>query len=165
MKKLFATGLFGYCKKQVDHYLDSMKKDYENELYKKKERMMELSEENRSLKLEIDALAKRVNQLTEQEQYISRALVKAEQRAQSIIEDGQYKADEVLYQLKREKDQWRQKARDIRQELLTFEQAVLSMIERFRSDINYYAGKEISETLLMEEDGEERADKAVRKVV
>ena len=164
MKKLFATGLFGYSKKQVDQYIDLMKKDYENELYKKKERMMELSDENRGLRLEIDALAKRVSQMADQEKYISRALVKAEQRAQSIIEDGQYKADEVLYQLKREKDKWREKAHDIRQEFISFEQDVLAMMERFRSDINYYAGKEISETLLMEEDVEE-AEKTVRKVV
>ena len=50
MKRLFKASLFGYNRKQVNGYILSLRKDYERELSKKKDRMLELSQENRDLK-------------------------------------------------------------------------------------------------------------------
>lgn len=164
MKKLFSSGLFGYKKDQVDNYIQEMKKDYENELYKKRERMTELSEENRAIKLEVEALKEQVSRLLEQENCVSRALVKAEQRAQTIIEEGKRKADADKHKITMEKDKWREKSRKIRSELLAFDQMVADMMERFRAEINYYTAKEVSETLLEEEDENSGGDVRIAEI-
>ena len=48
MKK-FRISLFGYCKKQVNAYVLSLRKDYEKELSKGKDRLWEVNAENREL--------------------------------------------------------------------------------------------------------------------
>ncbi|HHY83547.1 MAG TPA: DivIVA domain-containing protein [Clostridiales bacterium] len=151
MKKQFSTKLFGYSKDEVDRHLEYITKDYEEELRKKRERLMELAEENRRLKQENQEQKERIERFAEQERYISRALIKAEQRAQAIVEEGQRKAREEYEQINDEKEKWKNKFREVRNELLVFEKSILSLIEKFRDEINYYTAKEISEVILMDE--------------
>jgi len=148
MKKEFSTSLFGYKKPEVDLYLKNMVKDYEEELRKKKDRIFELAEEVRKLKQQNQDLKERLDKFSDQEKYISRALIAAEQRAQAIVEEGKRKTQEEYENLETEKEKWRNKFRAVRQELLEFEKILVSLIEKFRDDINYYAAEEISETIL-----------------
>jgi colicin import membrane protein len=154
MKKQFSTEFLGYDKKQVDRRIEELTRDYEEELSKKMERLRELAEENRRLKQEAEEKDERIARFIEQEKYISRALIKAEQRAQAIIEEGQRKSLEEVELLRAEKEKWREKFREVRSELLEFEQAIMEMMEKFRDEINYYTAKEISETILMDDDSE-----------
>lgn len=155
MKKQFSTGMIGYNKGEVDRYLEELTRDYEEELRKKRDRMMELAEETRNLKQKNQEQRDRIEGFTHQEQYISRALINAEQRAQAIIEEGQLKSQEEIKQLKAEKEKWRRKFREVRRELLVFEQTLVNLIEKFRDDINYYTAKEISDTILIDGETEE----------
>lgn len=155
MKKQFSTGMIGYNKGEVDRYLEELTRDYEEELRKKRDRMMELAEETRNLKQKNQEQKDRIEGFTHQEQYISRALINAEQRAQAIIEEGQLKSQEEIKQLKAEKEKWRRKFREVRRELLVFEQTLVNLIEKFRDDINYYTAKEISDTILIDGETEE----------
>ncbi|HHT65701.1 MAG: DivIVA domain-containing protein [Caldicoprobacterales bacterium] len=150
MKKVFSTSLIGYNKREVDRYLEELTRDYEEELRKKRDRMMELAEEARNLKQQNQEQSERIERFTHQEQYISRALINAEQRAQAIIEEGQLRSQEEIEKLKSEKEKWRRKFREVRSELLEFERTLVSLIEKFRDEINYYTAKEISDTILME---------------
>lgn len=152
MIKQFSTSVFGYDKKQVDQYLKELVTDYENELTKKKDRLLELANENYSLKQEVEVQNQQIEKFKEQEKYISRALIKAEQRAQAIVEEGQRKSLEEIAQLKAEKEKWRDKFREVRSELLMFEQGLTEIMEKFRDEINYYTAKEISETILIDEE-------------
>ncbi|MDD4679660.1 MAG: DivIVA domain-containing protein [Clostridia bacterium] len=149
MKKAFSCKIYGYDKKEVDRYLIEMKKDYEVELGRKRDRMLELAEETRALRMEAQEQRELIEKLTEQEKYVSRALIKAEQRAQTIIEEGRRKSAKEMEQLVSEKEKWRIKFRQVRQELMTFERNLLQVIEKFRDDINYYSAKEISDTILV----------------
>ena len=151
MIKQFSNSIFGYNKKEVDCFLEEMKKDYEEELGKKRIRMLELAEETRAMKLEAQEKGEQLARLVEQEKYVSQALIKAEERAQAIIEDGRKNSALELEKMKLEKDKWWSKLRQVRQELMEFEKTILKVIERFRDDINYYTAKEISETMLIDD--------------
>ncbi|MBP3348044.1 MAG: DivIVA domain-containing protein [Clostridia bacterium] len=50
----FARRMYGYEPKQVDEYVESMKADYEEELDKKKDRLTELVNENRAMRIRIE---------------------------------------------------------------------------------------------------------------
>lgn len=149
MKKEFSSKVYGYDKKEVDRYIEELKKDYEEELARKRDRMLELAEETRKLKLELQEQGERLERLSEQEKYVSRALIKAEQRAQTIIEDGRKRSAKEMEQMVAEKEKWQNKFRQVRQELLTFEKNLLQIIEKFRDDINYYSAQEVSDSILV----------------
>ena len=87
-KKIFGTSVFGYNKRQVEQYMVDMRKDYEEELSKKRSRMLELVEENRKMRSQIEEMKTKIAELSEKEAYISKVLVKAEEKAHSIIEEG-----------------------------------------------------------------------------
>jgi cell division initiation protein len=151
MKKRFQTTIFGYKKGQVDVFIDGLYKDYEDELSKKKDRMMELTEENRRLKLQIQDLEQRISGYMEQEAYISKAIIKAEQKAQDILDDGCRKAVEELCKLDAEKTRWKIRSSEVRKQLLEFEKEVCSVMELFRSEINYLTSKEVNEMHFFDE--------------
>ena len=104
MRKQFSTSIVGYNKEEVDRYLEELTKDYEEELRKKKDRMFELAQEARNLKRQNEELTQCIERFTNQEKYISRALIKAEQRAQAIVEEEQQKSGPREEQLKIEKE-------------------------------------------------------------
>jgi cell division septum initiation protein DivIVA len=92
MKK-FRISLFGYCKKQVNAYVLSLRKDYEKELSKGKDRLWEVNAENRELKAKLLEYQERLSKYGEQELYISKALVKAEESAQAILRESYQKIE------------------------------------------------------------------------
>ncbi|HOB20715.1 MAG TPA: DivIVA domain-containing protein [Candidatus Atribacteria bacterium] len=161
MKMQFSTALLGYNRKQVMEYIKDIKKEYESDLSKQKDRLLELIEENRKLKNEVQAQNEKISQLKEQEKYITKVLVVAEQRAQSIIEEGKRRSLEELNRLKAEKQRWTEKQKEIRSDLLDFEKTIVHLLEKFRDDINYYASQEISESLLIDDQVEEKQEKKV----
>ncbi|NLO81746.1 MAG: hypothetical protein GX094_01570 [Clostridiales bacterium] len=150
-KKIFKTRLFGYSKQQVEQHMIDMRKDYEEELSKKMTRMLELVEENRKMKAQIEELKAKLTELTEKEVYISKALVKAEQKAQCIIEEGRQKISQEMYQMEMEKNKWKERCKEIRRQLMDFERTVCAIMENFYSEINYLASKDISEDLFCDE--------------
>lgn len=151
MKKRFQTAIFGYQKGQVDAFIDGLYRDYEDELSKKKDRMIELTEENRRLKIQIQDLEERVSEYMEQEAYISKAIIRAEQKAQDILDDGCKKAVEELCKLDAEKNRWKMRSSEVRRQLLEFEKTVYNVMEHFRSEINYLTSKEVNEMQFFDE--------------
>mgnify|MGYP001020448765 FL=1 len=109
MKKQFSNGVFGYDKKQVNRCLEELTRDYEEELSKKKDRLMELLEENHQLKQKVKEQNEQICAFTEKEKYISSTLIEAEQRSQAIIEEGRMKSMAEMAEINDEKRKWRQK--------------------------------------------------------
>lgn len=152
MKRLFGIALLGYSRHQVKKYISDMRRDYEEELSKKKERMLELVEENARMKSQIRELEKKLEEYAEREAYISKALVRAEQKAQAIIEEGRQKVAAEMYQLEMEKSKWKARCKEIRRQLLEFEHMVCTLMENFYAEINYLKSKEVSDSIFEEED-------------
>lgn len=152
MKKTFSIAILGYNRRQVEQYISDMRRDYEEELSKKKERMLELVEENSRIKSQIRELEKKLEEFSEREAYISKALVRAEQKAQAIIEEGRQKIAAEMYQLELEKNKWKARCKEIRRQLLEFEHMVCTLMENFYSEINYLKSKELSDSIFGEEE-------------
>lgn len=148
MKSIFKSKLIGYKKKDVIQYIEEMKKDYEEQLTRKQERMFQLNEENRKMRAQIAALEEKIEHYEKQEVYISKALVKAEQKAESIVEDAYEKVNDEMRKIELEKSRWRERRRQIRVDIIEVEKKVCDIMERFRSEINYLTSKELSESIL-----------------
>lgn len=143
MKRLFKLSLFGYSRKHVDGYILGLRKDYEEELTKKKERMLELNTENRELKAKLFECQERLSQYEEQELFISKALVKAEESAQGIMKECYHKIDVEKYKITQEKEKWKTREKEIMKQLLDFQNEAYALMESFQSEINYLTAKEL----------------------
>ncbi|MBM7581929.1 cell division septum initiation protein DivIVA [Caldicoprobacter guelmensis] len=152
MKRVFSIAILGYNRRQVEKYLSDMRKDYEEELSKKKERMLQLMEENNKIKSQLKELEKKLEEFSEREAYISKALVRAEQKAQAIIEEGRQKIAAEMYQLEMEKNKWKARCKEIRRQLLEFEYMVCTLMENFYSEINYLKSKDLTDSIFAEEE-------------
>ena len=149
MKK-FRISLFGYCKKQVNAYVLSLRKDYEKELSKGKDRLWEVNAENRELKAKLLEYQERLSKYGEQELYISKALVKAEESAQAILRESYQKIEIERLKINQEKEKWKTREKEIMKQLLDFQNKAYELMESFQSEINYLTSKE-----LMLADGED----------
>lgn len=152
MKNRFSTAIFGYKKDDINRFFNDLKKDYEDELFRKKERLTELNEENRLLKQEIEELKRQIKEFAEQEKCIAKALIVAQQNAQAIIEEGQQQIKQEMYQIKLEKNKWGRKVKQARDDLIKFDNQIIELMEKFRSELNYYMSKEISEVMLYDDE-------------
>ncbi|MDD3612626.1 MAG: DivIVA domain-containing protein [Caldicoprobacterales bacterium] len=158
MKRTFSISLFGYKKRQVKDYITGLKSEHESDLAKQKDRIVELVEENRRLKEELKIKNEKIASLDEQERYISKVLVVAEEKAQRIIEEGKRKSIEELYKLKEDKEKWYGKFREVRSDLLSFLRILVELLDKFRDEINYYASQEISDVVLIDENDQGEND-------
>ncbi|NLJ40394.1 MAG: hypothetical protein GX352_02105 [Clostridiales bacterium] len=141
MKRLFKTSFFGYKKRQVKAYVLSLRKDYEGELSKKKDRMLELNDENRELKIKINEYQERLSHYEGQELLISKALVKAEESAEALMRDCYKKIDFEKHKIEQEKEKWKMREKEIIEQLLAFQEQVYIIMENCQSEINYLKSK------------------------
>ena len=140
MKK-FSVSLFGYCKKQVNAYLLSLRKDYEKELSKSKDRLWEVNAENRELKAKLLEYQEKLSRYGEQELYISKALVKAEESAQEILKESYKKMEIERVKINQEKEKWKTREKEIIEQLLDFQNKAYDLMESFQSEINYLTSR------------------------
>lgn len=147
MKSLFKKSLFGYSINQVNKYISSLRKDYEQELCKKKDRMFELNEENRTLRRTLGEYEEKLFKYEEQELYISKALIKAEEKAESVMKEC-YNNKIVLEQkIGREKEKWKIREKEVRKRLLDYQNEAYELMDNIQAELNYLASKELSDEI------------------
>ena len=105
--------------------------------------MLELSQENRDLKSKLIEYEERLSDYEEREKFISKALVKAEESAQSIMKECYRRVDMEKYKIKQEQEKWKMREREIIRQLLEFQKEAYSLMESFQSEINYLTSKEL----------------------
>ena len=129
----------------MNGYVLSLRKDYEEELSKKKDRMLELNEENRELKAKLFEHQEKLSLYEEQEIFISKALVKAEESAQAIMKECYHKIDVEKHKINQEKEKWKIREKEIMKQLLAFQNEAYTLMESFQSEINYLTSKELGQ--------------------
>lgn len=146
MEYQFSGSLFGYNKKDVDDYINQMVEDYENELTKKKDRLVELSEENRTLRKQLANLSDELDQFRAREESIAKALLNAEETAQRTLDNAEKQKQAVFAKLEEETRAWEDKNDNLRKQLMDFEESLLALAEKYQSEINYIASKDVKKT-------------------
>ncbi|HZJ83545.1 MAG TPA: DivIVA domain-containing protein, partial [Clostridia bacterium] len=143
MKNRFKMSLFGYSKNQVNHYVLCLRKDYEEELRKKKDRMLELNEENRELKGLLSEYEEKLFKYKEQELFISKALIKAEENAQLVMEKCHHNRQIIEQKTAEEQEKWKVREEEIRKGLLDYQNKAYLLMDNIQAEINYLATKEL----------------------
>lgn len=128
--------LFGYSRKQTDQLIREIKKDYEDELKKKRDRIVELTACNRQFKEDVDNLTKALDGYKEKERFISHAAVHAEERAQMIVDQATQRMKNETIEINEQRKKWSECEEQIKQKVLYMNKKLADMVDSFRKQIN-----------------------------
>lgn len=81
------TGLFGYKKKAVTAFVDELVTKYEQAIGDLKEEIAQIKKQNQALISENGDSFKKLRELEAEREYVSKAVISAEKRAKSVMED------------------------------------------------------------------------------
>ena len=131
---------------EVREYIDSLTHDYEEELNKKKDRLTELVEENRKMTVQLAEMTKLVESYRQQEESVGIALIKAEESAKTTIAEAERQRQMELDRISFETKKWEERGDEVRRQLMEFEEKIVSIMEKYQSEINYLASKDVKKT-------------------
>lgn len=139
----FHKKLYGYSITQVNEFIESLKQEYENELALKQARLNELSNENRRQAALIEELKIQLSAYEDNVQSVALALISAQETAKQTIEDAQKRKKEEIDRLCEDIKKWESRGIEVRNELIEFEEKILDIMEKYQSEVNYLASKDI----------------------
>ncbi len=142
----FSKKVCGYDMGEVREYIDSLTHDYEEELNKKKDRLTELVEENRKMTVQLAEMTKLVESYRQQEESVGIALIKAEESAKTTIAEAERQRQMELDRISFETKKWEERGDEVRRQLMEFEEKIVSIMEKYQSEINYLASKDVKKT-------------------
>ena len=142
----FSKKVCGYDMGEVREYIDSLTHDYEEELNKKKDRLTELVEENRKMTVQLAEMTKLVESYRQQEESVGIALIKAEESAKTTIAEAERQRQMELDRISFETKKWEERGDEVRRQLMEFEEKIVSIMEKYQSEINYLASKKEKKT-------------------
>ena len=142
----FSKKVCGYDMGEVREYIDSLTHDYEEELNKKKGRLTELVEENRKMTAQLAEMTKLVESYRKQEESVGIALIKAEESAKTTIAEAERQRQMELDRISFETKKWEERGDEVRRQLMEFEEKIVSIMEKYQSEINYLASKDVKKT-------------------
>lgn len=142
----FSKKVCGYDMGEVREYIDSLTHDYEEELNKKKDRLTELVEENRKMTVQLAEMTKLVESYRKQEESVGIALIKAEESAKTTIAEAERQRQMELDRISFETKKWEERGDEVRRQLMEFEEKIVSIMEKYQSEINYLASKDVKKT-------------------
>ena len=142
----FSKKVCGYDMGEVREYIDSLTHDYEEELNKKKDRLTELVEENRKMTAQLAKMTKLVESYRKQEESVGIALIKAEESAKTTIAEAERQRQMELDRISFETKKWEERGDEVRRQLMEFEEKIVSIMEKYQSEINYLASKDVKKT-------------------
>lgn len=87
MNKKIRKALFGYKKKDVTEYIDSLVSDYEKVIEEQKNEIADMKRQNQTLIAENSESFKKLEELQKERDYVSKAVISAELRAKKVMED------------------------------------------------------------------------------
>lgn len=142
----FSKKVYGYDVGEVREYIASLTRDYEEELNKKKERLTELVDENRKMTAQLEDMTKLIEAYKQQEESVGIAMIKAEESAKSTIAEAEKQRQMELDRISFETKKWEERGEEVRHQLIDFEEKIVLIMEKYQSEINYLASKDVKKT-------------------
>ena len=148
--KSFRTSLIGsFKKKDVSSYIEKIYSEFELKLKEKDERISKLKDELKNIALKYDTAKKSINKVSDDRDKIADVLIKAQEKADSIIEESQKKAledKEIIEELvKIEKD----KLERVKTDLKKLKEVIHLKIREYELQIDDIIGEETIEDIIV----------------
>lgn len=141
-EKRFGTSLFGFKKSDVNAYIEKIIREFDEKLKEKDDEISSLKNQSREFRVKFEELAKKADQINEDRAKIADVLIKAQEKAELMLEDAKLQAVEEKKKLEYMVEKEREKLVDIKGELKNLKHETISALKRYEVEINGLLGDE-----------------------
>ena len=135
MEENISKGLFGLKRADVENYIADLRKDYEAELRRQNQELLNMKTENAKLNDRLNKYLSDKKEIEEAKKNISDVLFKAEQQAKQIVEDAKNKAIEERQEIDAQIEAEKEKVIDAKIELAMLKDKAKDIMTKFTDDI------------------------------
>ena len=135
MEENISKGLFGLKRTDVENYIADLKKDYEAELRRQNQELLNMKNENAKLNERLNEYLNDRKEIEEAKKNISDVLFKAELQAKQILEDAKAKAMEERQEIDAQIEAEKEKLIDAKIELAMLKDKAKDVMAKFTEDI------------------------------
>lgn len=129
-------GLFGFSSKSVNEYVISMNNKFQEKLDDKDDLIDDLKKEIEELKLKNKEMEVRIEASENKHSYVGEALVKAQEKAEEIIEDATKDAINRKNHLEEEIKEASMKLKKMNEEIKQLKESVENSMTKYQSELN-----------------------------
>lgn len=138
-EKRFRTSFMGgFNKADVNTYIEKILREFDDKLKEKDDEATVLKNQNKEYKYKYEELLKKAEQINDDRAKIADVLIKAQEKAQLMLEDARMEALEEKKKLEDTIEQEKEKLVDIRQEVKMLKGEVISTLKKYESQLGTY---------------------------
>ncbi len=142
-EKRFRTSFMGGFKKSdVNAYIEKILGEFDDKLKEKDDEIANLKLQGKDVRAKYEEFQKKSDQINEDRAKIAEVLIKAQEKADLMLENARLEALEEKRQLEATIEQDREKLVDIRQEVKSLKGEIVNMLKRYESQLGELARDE-----------------------
>lgn len=134
-EKRFRTSLFGFKKADVNYYIEKILKEFENRLKAKDAEIDAAKEKGKEYRLKYEGIFDKAEQIETDRNKIANVLIKAEEKAEAIINEARERAIEEKADIEREIEQEKERLVDAKLELKKLRDEVTGTLRKYETQL------------------------------
>jgi len=135
-EKRFRGSFFGFKKYDVNLYIEKILREFDNKLKDNDEELAAIKIQYKDIKLKYDELLRKSEQLNEDRAKIAGVLLKAQEIANSIIEDAKNEASDEKRKLEGLVEFEKEKLVDLKSEIKVLKAGVVSTLKKYEVQLD-----------------------------
>lgn len=135
-EKRFGTSLFGFKKTDVNIYIEKMLREFDDRLKEKDDEINAWKNQFKDVKSKYEELSKKAEQINEDRAKIADVLIKAQEKAELMIEDARVQALDEKKKLEIVIEQEKEKLVDIKEEIRLLKSEVVGTLKKYEVQLS-----------------------------
>lgn len=135
-EKRFGTSLFGFKKSDVNSYIEKILREFDDKLKEKESEIAELKNQCREFRIKYEDIARKTDRVSEDRAKIADVLIKAQEKAETILEEARNQSLEERKKLSALTEKEREKLVDIKQEIKFLKQDLTKVLKKYEEELD-----------------------------
>lgn len=145
-EKRFRTSFMGgFNKADVNTYIEKILREFDDKLKEKDDEIAALKNQSKEYRFKYEELLKKAEQINEDRAKIADVLIKAQEKAELMVEDARLEALDEKKRLEDVIEQEKERLVDIRQEMKMLKGEVVSTLKKYETQLGTFVREEDEE--------------------
>ncbi len=142
-EKRFRTSFMGGFKKvDVNSYMEKILREFDDKLKEKDDEIVLLKNQSKDIRSKYEELSKKADQINDDRTKIAEVLIKAQEKAELMLEDARVEALEEKRKLESVIEQEKERLVDIRQEMKSLKSEVVNTLKKYETQLGTFVAEE-----------------------
>lgn len=142
-EKRFRTSFMGGFKKvDVNSYIEKILREFDDKLKEKDDEIVSLKNQSKDIRSKYEEFAKKADQINDDRTKIADVLIKAQEKAELMLEDARVEALEEKKKLEDVIEQEKERLVDIRQEMKNLKSEVVNTLKKYETQLGTFISED-----------------------